>query len=74
MTRILKPDKKYTFLFDTATRRPACVILQAIYGGDSEPCYVFPNWQIDLVGTFVRGTATGREIGEFAAKVVKSKT
>jgi hypothetical protein len=65
---MLQPDKLYTFIMDRKTGRPACVIVQALYGGDREPCHAFEKWETSPGTDFVRITATGAEILDFAAK------
>lgn len=34
MKKVTKPEEAVRAVVDTKTRRPACVLLQAIYGGD----------------------------------------
>jgi len=62
MPKLLKPD--------TTTRRPACVILQALHGRGigGTVLRVFHDWTITPVKTLVKVTATGWEIEEFARK------
>lgn len=65
----LNPDQRYTFLFDKATRRPACVIIQGLYDCDKLPCYLFNEWETAPTPNFVRVMATGEEIEKFAATI-----
>jgi len=38
-------------------------------GGDSAPCYCFPDWQLSAVKPLVWVKSTGHRIEEFAAKL-----
>lgn len=49
--------------------KPACVLLQAHFGGDREICFVFGEWEIAATKTMVRVSATGREIEELADRL-----
>jgi hypothetical protein len=64
-----KPESEIRFLFDTETRRPACVLIQAIYGGDRRACEMFRHWQVDMVKSFVWLSGTEDEVRKFADKV-----
>lgn len=67
MSGLLQLDKRYTFLWDKASNRPACVLLQALYGGNREVCFVFPDWEVAPTKTMVKVTGTGRQIEDQAA-------
>lgn len=66
---MLNKDRVYRFVIDKVTLKPACVLLQAMYGGDREPCHVFLEWEIAPSPNFVGVQGTGAEIEEFANKV-----
>jgi hypothetical protein len=64
---MLDKNRTYRFVIDKVTKKPACVLLQALYGGDREPCFVFQDWEINLSPNFIGVTMTGAEIEKFAA-------
>ncbi len=61
--------EKIKFLFDTESRRPACVLIQALYGGDRRACLLFREWETNLTRSLVMVSGTIEEIGALAKKV-----
>jgi len=66
---MLNKTRIYKFVLDKTTLRPACPILQALYGGDREPCYLFLDWMIYSTPDFIGVKGTGAEIEDFASRV-----
>lgn len=59
-------SKTVTFIYDKVSRRPACALLQAVYGGDAREIHRWEEWQIAPTDNFVRVTATIEQIEERA--------
>jgi len=70
---MLNKDRVYRFVIDKVTFRPACVLLQAVYGGDRDVCTVFKEWELAPTPNFVGVKATGAEIMALAEKVNKGE-
>lgn len=66
---MLDPNRTYKFVIDRKTKKCACVLLQAVLGGDREPCFVFKDWEVNMSPDFVGVSGTGKEIEEFAKRV-----
>jgi len=62
----------YKLAFDKKEMKPACVILQALYGGDREACFFFRDWQINPSPDMVGLKATESQLRELA-KVCERK-
>lgn len=64
---------KLTAIFDKKSMRPACVLLQALYGGDREVCFMFQDWENQPTDTMVRISASRAEWQQVAEKFGNKK-
>jgi hypothetical protein len=58
--------KTYTFFFDKVSLKPACVLLQAVWGGDREACFFFPEWELAPTSNMIRISGTEEQIEKLA--------
>ena len=59
-------ERVFKFVFDKKAMKPACVLLQALYGGDREPCFFFTEWQVNPTPDMVGVQATESELRQLA--------
>jgi hypothetical protein len=58
-------------VFDTVTQQPACVILQAIYGGDSTYVHLYNDWVLSPNPNLKMMEATIEQLQKHAVKMNK---
>jgi hypothetical protein len=72
-TEPMAGERKFTALFDVKSMRPACVLLQALYGGDRAVCMYFKGWELAPTSHMKMITGTENEWKRAAELSLKNK-